>query len=86
MGTGPTGRWFAIRSVDDPLEIGDAGWRTSGTQPDAARGRSGLFEVIQSHWLGWLITAAAVSLGAPFWFDLLNKLVNLRAAGKKPKE
>ena len=28
--------------------------------------------------LGWLITALAISLGAPFWFDLLNKLMKLR--------
>ena len=28
--------------------------------------------------LGFLITAFAISLGAPFWYDLLNKLVNLR--------
>jgi hypothetical protein len=35
---------------------------------------------------GILITVFAVSLGAPFWFDLLNKLVNLRAAGKTPKK
>ena len=34
---------------------------------------------------GLLVTACAVSLGAPFWFDLLGKLVNLRAAGKKPE-
>jgi len=34
--------------------------------------------------LGWLITAFSVSLGAPFWFDILNKLVDLRSAGKKP--
>jgi len=34
--------------------------------------------------LGWLITAIAVSLGAPFWYDTLNKLVDLRSAGKKP--
>lgn len=33
---------------------------------------------------GWIITWFAVSLGAPFWFDTLNKLVNLRAAGKMP--
>ncbi|HEY9045110.1 MAG TPA: hypothetical protein VIN08_04410 [Ohtaekwangia sp.] len=33
---------------------------------------------------GLLITALAVSLGAPFWFDMLNKLVNLRSVGKKP--
>ena len=33
--------------------------------------------------LGFLITAFAIGLGAPFWFDLLNKLVKLRATGKK---
>ncbi len=34
---------------------------------------------------GWLITAIAISLGAPFWFDALSKLANLKTAGKKPK-
>lgn len=34
--------------------------------------------------LGWLLTALAVGLGAPFWFDVLNRLVNLRGAGPKP--
>ncbi len=29
---------------------------------------------------GWLLTALAISLGAPFWFDLLNKLMRLRGA------
>jgi len=32
---------------------------------------------------GWLITAFALCLGAPFWFDLLNKLISLRGAGTK---
>lgn len=36
------------------------------------------------HLAGWMITAAALSLGAPFWFDLLNKLVNLRQTGLPP--
>ena len=31
--------------------------------------------------LGWFVTIAAVSLGAPFWFDLLGKVSNLRGAG-----
>ncbi|HET9624755.1 MAG TPA: hypothetical protein VFP84_25485 [Kofleriaceae bacterium] len=43
-------------------------------------------------WMRWLLfklagcfmTALAVSLGAPFWFDLLGRLVNLRATGDKP--
>lgn len=34
--------------------------------------------------IGWLLTALAVSLGAPFWFDLLNKIMALRSAGVKP--
>lgn len=35
--------------------------------------------------LGLLLTVAAVSLGAPFWFDVLNRVANLRAVGNKPK-
>jgi len=35
--------------------------------------------------LGLLITVGAVSQGAPFWFDLLNKIGNLRAGGRPPK-
>lgn len=34
---------------------------------------------------GWLITIFAVSLGAPFWYDMLNKLVNIRSAGNRPE-
>jgi len=30
--------------------------------------------------LGYLLTILALSLGAPFWFDLLNKLVKLRTS------
>jgi hypothetical protein len=36
--------------------------------------------------LGFIITGFALSLGAPFWFGLLNKLVALRGAGVKPKD
>jgi len=31
--------------------------------------------------LGWIVTAFSVTLGAPFWFDLLKKLVNIRNSG-----
>jgi hypothetical protein len=33
---------------------------------------------------GLLLTALAASLGAPFWFDLVNKLVNVRSTGNVP--
>ena len=38
------------------------------------------------HAFGWLLTALAVSLGAPFWFDLLKKVISIRSAGKAPEE
>jgi hypothetical protein len=34
--------------------------------------------------LGLLVTIFALSLGAPFWFDLLGKVANLRSAGAPP--
>ena len=36
--------------------------------------------------VGWLLTIIAVSLGAPFWFDLLNRFITIRASGKAPEE
>ncbi len=45
----------------------------SGGFPDIS------FQVI----VGWTLTIAAISLGAPFWFDLLSKISHLRASGTK---
>ncbi|MGB8190819.1 MAG: hypothetical protein WCF67_02815, partial [Chitinophagaceae bacterium] len=44
------------------------------------------FENKRNKWslLGWIITALAISLGAPFWFDMLNKVMRLRLTGNKP--
>jgi len=28
--------------------------------------------------IGWIIGACCISMGAPFWFDMLNKLINVR--------
>jgi hypothetical protein len=36
--------------------------------------------------VGLAATALAISLGAPFWFDVLNKVVSVRAAGRAPAE
>lgn len=33
---------------------------------------------------GWIVSGLAIAMGAPFWFDILNKLVNVRNAGPKP--
>jgi hypothetical protein len=74
----------------------DLGWSDGGdaasTDPKRAADRRrdlvatfrGGVGVLLRKLLGLLLTACAVSLGAPFWFDLLNKIVNLRASGPAP--
>lgn len=39
---------------------------------------------IPKRWLGWIITAIAISMGAGFWFDLLKKVVGVRKSGQPP--
>jgi hypothetical protein len=41
--------------------------------------------LILSKLVGLLLTAAALSLGAPFWFDLLSKFVRVRGTGPPPQ-
>jgi hypothetical protein len=36
--------------------------------------------------VGFLITALAAMQGAPFWFEILKKIVNVRSTGIKPEE
>jgi hypothetical protein len=69
----------AAVSVAHPLPLG---WRheTNGlriflTWPD------GLWKL-----LGILATSFAILMGAPFWFDLLNRVINLRTSGDPPAQ
>ena len=41
------------------------------------------FGLFWPHFFGFLVTAIAIALGAPFWFDLLNKLMRLRTSTKQ---
>lgn len=46
----------------------------------------GLSQQFSITWLfGCTLTAVATSLGAPFWFDLLQNFVNIRNTGPKPQ-
>jgi hypothetical protein len=38
------------------------------------------------HILGWILSIVAISLGAPFWFDILNKFMRVRNGGDDPQE
>jgi hypothetical protein len=35
---------------------------------------------------GWLVTASTALFGAPFWFDLMQRIVRMRASGPRPSE
>jgi len=49
--------------------------------PDPS-GDIGVWNKLFAPILGWLVTALAVTLGAPFWFDLLNKIMVIRSTVK----
>ena len=69
-----------IQKVPAPLGLG---WSPTYKEQLKETGRSEVkFFFIKL--FGWFITALAVSLGAPFWFDLLQKVINIRNAGVRP--
>ncbi len=66
------------------LPIGwTAGWQ--GLNGESPRWSGAWFSTWSAQLFGWLLTAFAATLGAPFWFDVLNKVVALRSA-VKPQE
>ena len=73
----------ALRKDLDQLTL-PIGWSSEGKDnprkaPDNLRGW--VVKIV-----GILFTGIAVSLGAPFWFDLLNKFINLRGSGSRPQK
>ena len=54
------------------------GW--AGFESDPRRQCLGLALMIA----GWLLTAGAALFGAPFWFDILQRVVQLRGTGIRP--
>jgi hypothetical protein len=78
--------------VAEATSIAGMGWDHPGTPLDRSN-VGAFFSSLFKNWLyilyrlpGWLITTLAITLGAPFWFDMLNKVINIRNAGLKPEE
>ncbi|EPF21267.1 hypothetical protein FXO09_23490 [Microcystis aeruginosa KLA2] len=65
-----------LEKINQPLPIGwdEKGW-FNGEQ---IKEQNGLLQAI----FGWLMTGVAVAMGAPFWFDILGKFINVRNTGK----
>ena len=89
----------AIKKTEDTLRSLPIGWNCNGnsaavTVPaDQTHRPLGSWECAKKNLttltlmqvFGWMFTATALTLGAPFWFDLLQKFVNVRGAGGRPK-
>lgn len=80
-------QFASLKGQFDQLNI-PLGW----PDPDAPQSNDFWFLLVHNRdylfkkIIGILITALAVAQGAPFWFDLLNKVVNLRGSGKEPSQ
>lgn len=70
----------------DELSVLPLGWKTVPSW----HGVNEAFTENFGWWLlklaGLALTAFAVTLGAPFWFDAMNKLINLRMTGMPPQK
>ena len=76
----PGGRGLVTPVSDaEPAPAECPPWRVSFLSPKKWENYGGSDVLVDL--TGVLLTALAISLGAPFWFDLLSKLVKLRAAG-----
>jgi hypothetical protein len=74
-----------IDTIKDNIKTLDSlglpiGWPDPVHPDEPIAGRS--LYAVKEHWLGWLLTTFAISLGAPFWFDLLNKFIVVRSTVK----
>jgi len=58
------------------------GYGRPNSVPDWPPNDAATFSAWSLKFAGWLVTGFAIMLGAPFWFDLLNKLVSLRSSQK----
>ncbi|HEX2915269.1 MAG TPA: hypothetical protein VH186_31180 [Chloroflexia bacterium] len=84
---------FAPVAIDPNDNTGKDGKALAGfcaTQPEKCK-QAGIVDVLGGRFwqlllklLGLLITALAFTQGAPFWFDVLNRVTNLRSSGGKP--
>ncbi len=59
------------------------GWSEPNRLKIDARGNL-LLPALMAKLFGWILSGIAISMGSGFWFDALNKVINIRNVGKKP--
>ncbi len=67
-----------VENLNQVLSLGfPIGWKSNSSDDVTIKS-------LKPHFIGWLATIFAIMMGAPFWFDMLNKVANLRGNGTKP--
>jgi hypothetical protein len=91
--TGATGAASGSKTSEDPVqELRDLpvplGWHLASARDDPQGfpiyHKPSMIWALLSKLLGLSLTAVALSLGAPFWFDTLSKIARLRNSGAPP--
>ncbi len=71
------------KALDEiPLPIG---WDTINTQEQKIADRQWSIPFLRRA-IGWGITGVALSMGASFWYDLLQRVIQVRGTGGRPSE
>jgi hypothetical protein len=75
----------AVQRRNESMSKLPIGWSASPTKTNPPIPISPETWLWMTRAVGWLMTALALSLGAPFWFDLLSKFVAVRHGMRKPE-
>lgn len=73
--------YVEARAALDSLTL-PIGWERTRMAPGELRTPRDVLAYVLLPVLGWLLTAVAATLGAPFWFDVLNRVMVIRSTVK----
>jgi len=79
--SGPIQEWRSLGQT-----ASGAGNVSDTTNPQSQPAITPYLSFLFRTFLGLFLTIVAVSQGAPFWFDTLNRFMNIRSAGRAPDE
>ncbi|HEY9640758.1 MAG TPA: hypothetical protein V6C57_09755 [Coleofasciculaceae cyanobacterium] len=72
----------SVNSVLDEIPL-PIGWDAVNVKEQEAADRYWSIPFLQ-RLIGWLVTGIALSMGASFWYDLLQRVMHVRTTGEKP--
>jgi hypothetical protein len=76
---------FETANLDTSFPLG---WDVNNLESQQEKREKWEVREIELGWgvqfMGWVISGIAIAMGAPFWFDILNRFVRFRNTGGKP--